>query len=259
MSIQITLLGTGTSQGIPVVACDCPVCSSSDSRDKRLRTSIIVKTPHNVIVVDAGPDFRQQMLREKVKQVNALLITHDHKDHIGGIDDVRAFNWVLQKPMEIYATEQSIQTIRKDFSYAFGEDKYPGVPQINLHPITNEPFQLNGDKIIPIAAMHGQLPVLGFRFGNFSYLTDASTIEPEELHKMKGSKVVVINALRKQKHHSHFNLKQASELIQYLGPEKGYITHISHQMGFHEEVNKELPEGVELGYDGLKFTVNDGL
>jgi phosphoribosyl 1,2-cyclic phosphate phosphodiesterase len=257
MSITITLLGTGTSQGVPVVACDCPVCHSNHQKDKRLRTSVLIETSSTCIVIDAGPDFRQQMLRENVKRLDALLITHDHKDHIGGIDDIRAFNWVLQKPMEVFATENSIATIRKDYSYAFEEIKYPGVPQINLHVVNNKAFQINGETIIPIYAMHGNLPVLGFRIRDFSYLTDASSIKSEELTKMKGSKIIVINGLRKKKHHSHFNLEEAVELLTSLGPEKGFITHISHQLGFHDEVNKELPDGIELGYDGLKILIED--
>jgi phosphoribosyl 1,2-cyclic phosphate phosphodiesterase len=255
MHLTITLLGTGTSQGVPVVACDCLVCHSHHQKDKRLRTSVLIETSDNTIVIDAGPDFRQQMLREKVKKLDAILITHDHKDHIGGIDDIRAFNWVLQKPMEIFASENSLTTIRKDFSYAFETIKYPGVPLINLHTIENNIFKVKGDTIIPILAMHGYRPVLGFRIGDFSYLTDASSIQTEELNKMKGSKVIVINALRKNKHHSHFNLDEAVELLNILQPEKGYLTHISHQMGFHDEINQELPNGIELGYDGLKIVL----
>jgi phosphoribosyl 1,2-cyclic phosphate phosphodiesterase len=257
MPITITLLGTGTSQGVPVVACECQVCLSHHQKDKRLRTSVLIETSNTNIVIDAGPDFRQQMLRENVKQLDALLITHDHKDHIGGIDDIRAFNWVLQKPMEIFASENSIATIRKDFSYAFEEIKYPGVPQINLHIVNNKAFQINEESIIPIYAMHGNLPVLGFRIRDFSYLTDASSINPEEFNKMKGSKVIVINGLRIKKHHSHFNLEEAVQLLNELHPQRGFITHISHQLGFHDEVNKELPDGIELGYDGLKILLED--
>ncbi len=255
MTIKITVLGTGTSQGVPVVACDCRVCNSTDPRDQRLRTAVLIETHENTIVIDAGPDFRQQMLREKVKKLDALLITHNHKDHTGGLDDVRAFNWVLKKPMEVFARDSVLKSIKKDFDYAFGEEKYPGVPQINLHTITNNPFHIFGEKIIPIEAMHAQMPVFGFRIGNFSYLTDASTIKPEEIDKMKGSKYIIINSLRKEKHYSHFNLEEAIEIIQYLKPEKGYLTHISHQMGLYEEISKELPDGIELAYDGLKFQI----
>ena len=255
--IKITVLGTGTSQGIPVVACECNVCRSEDNKDKRLRTSVLVQTRDNVIVIDAGPDFRQQMLREQVHRLDAILITHNHKDHIGGIDDVRAFNWIQKKAMDIYGTESSLDVIRKDFSYAFGEDKYPGVPQINLHTISNAPFFIQNDTITPIEAFHGKMPVLGFRIGDFSYLTDASFIKPEEFDKLRGSKVVILNALRKEKHHSHFNLQQATELLQELAPEKGYITHISHQMGLHREINESLPGNIRLGYDGLRIEIEN--
>jgi phosphoribosyl 1,2-cyclic phosphate phosphodiesterase len=255
MKLKITVLGTGTSQGVPVVACDCRVCRSTDPRDQRLRTAIMVETLKNTIVIDSGPDFRQQMLRENVKKVDALLITHNHKDHTGGLDDVRAFNWILKKPMEVFARDSVLKSIKKDFDYAFEEEKYPGVPQINLHTITSKPFEIRGEHIIPIEAFHAQLPVFGFRIGDFSYLTDASIIKPEELDKMKGSRFIIINALRKEKHYSHFNVEEAIEILQYLKPEKGYLTHISHQMGLHEEISKELPPGIELAYDGLKIEI----
>jgi phosphoribosyl 1,2-cyclic phosphate phosphodiesterase len=254
--MTITLLGTGTSQGVPVVACDCSVCRSSDDRDKRLRASVLVETPGNVFAIDAGPDFRQQMLRENVKHLDAILITHEHKDHIGGLDDIRAFNWIMQKPMEIYASEIALDTIRRDFFYAFEAVKYPGVPQINLHQVNEKAFRKQNDIIIPIKAIHGNLPVLGFRIGDFSYLTDASYIASEEVDKMKGSKVIIINGLRRKKHHSHFNLDESVELLQALAPDKGYITHISHQMGYYREINAELPSGIELAYDGLKITLD---
>lgn len=254
-NLKITVLGTGTSQGVPVVACNCRVCQSNDSHDKRLRTAVMIETTNNNIVIDAGPDFRQQMLRENVKKVDALLITHNHKDHTGGLDDVRAFNWILQKPMEVFARDSVLKSIKKDFDYAFGEEKYPGVPQINLHSIINKPFDFRGDHIIPIDARHAKMPVFGFRIGDFSYLTDASFIKPEELDKMKGSKYIIINALRKEKHYSHFNLEEAIEILQYLKPEKGYLTHISHQMGLSKEISKELPPEVELAYDGLSLMI----
>ncbi|TVQ88904.1 MAG: MBL fold metallo-hydrolase [Bacteroidetes bacterium] len=255
MGLKITVLGTGTSQGVPVVACSCKVCNSNNPKDKRLRTAILVKTPKNTIVIDAGPDFRQQMLRENVSKVNAVFITHNHKDHTGGLDDVRAFNWILKQPMEVYGRSSVLKSIKKDFDYAFEEEKYPGVPQINLHVIENKPFSINGDNIIPIDAMHAQMPVFGFRIGDFSYLTDASFLTDEELDKMKGSKYIIINALRKEKHYSHFNVEEAIDILQYLKPEKGYLTHISHQMGLHEEINKELPPGIKLAYDGLKLII----
>ena len=253
--MKVTVLGTGTSQGVPVVACDCKVCSSKDPKDKRLRTAILVETSVNTIVIDAGPDFRQQMLREKIKKVNAVFITHNHKDHTGGLDDVRAFNWILKQPMEVFARQSVLKSIKKDFDYAFEEEKYPGVPQINLNTIENKPFSVNGEEILPIDALHAQLPVFGFRMGDFSYLTDANFLTDEELNKMKGSKYIIINALRKEKHYSHFNVEEAVDLLQYLKPEKGYLTHISHQMGLHEEINKELPPGIELAYDGLKLII----
>ncbi len=256
MKLKITILGTGTSQGVPVIACECPVCQSNDSYDKRLRSAVLIETPGNNFVIDAGPDFRQQMLREHVKRVDAILITHDHKDHIAGIDDVRAFNWILKLPMKIYGRSQALKTIEKDFSYAFQKNKYPGVPEINLHPIKNKPFTINGDLIIPIYAIHGKMTVTGFRIGDFSYLTDASVIDPKEMDKMKGSKCIIINGLRKESHHSHFNLDQAVELLQMLNPEYGYITHISHQMGFHREINKTLPKGIALAHDGLEINLD---
>ncbi|MDX9941522.1 MAG: MBL fold metallo-hydrolase [Bacteroidales bacterium] len=253
--MEITVLGTGTSQGVPVVACKCPVCLSKDSRDKRLRTSVLVKQGDDCVAIDAGPDFRQQMLREGVGKLDAVVITHSHKDHIGGLDDVRAFNWVQKKAMDVYATPQVLRIVKQDFSYAFEEEKYPGVPKINLHAIDNLPFLVNNLEFIPIKALHLKMPVLGFRIGDFSYLTDANQIEAEELDKMRGSKVVIINALRKKKHISHFSLEEAVAILQELAPEKGYLTHISHQMGFSADVEKELPENIHLAYDGLKLKV----
>lgn len=251
--MKVTVLGTGTSQGIPVVACNCKVCNSSDKLDKRLRTSIMVETPTTTLVIDAGPDFRQQMLHEQVTKLDGILITHEHKDHIGGLDDVRAFNWVQKKAMDIYARNNAIEKIKKEFSYAFGENKYPGVPEIKLHCIENKPFKFNDIEILPINAFHHKLPVFGFRIGDFSYLTDANKIQPEELNKMKGSKYVIINALRKEKHISHFSLEEAVDILLDLKPEYGYLTHVSHQMGFRKEIDKKLPENISLAYDGLKL------
>lgn len=253
--MEIRVLGTGTSQGVPVVACECKVCRSNDPMDKRLRTSVLVKEGHTTIAVDAGPDFRQQMLREEVKSLSAVLITHSHKDHIGGLDDVRAYNWIQKRPMDVFAASDVLQVVKNDFSYAFEEDKYPGVPQINLHPIDQKAFWVNDLKITPIKALHYKLPVLGFRIGDFSYLTDANYVAPEELDKMRGSKVIILNALRKEKHISHFNLEEAIALIQELAPEKAYLTHLSHQMGLHAEVEKELPANIHLAFDGLRIQV----
>lgn len=253
--MKVKILGTGTSQGVPVIACNCKVCQSTDPNDKRLRTAVLIEDNGVNIVIDAGPDFRQQMLREKVNDVDAILITHEHRDHIAGLDDVRAFNFMNQKPVEIYAEARVQQAIKSDFSYSFEENKYPGVPQINLHELTLEPFNIKGVKIIPIRAFHYKLPVFGFRIGDFSYITDANYISEEEKEKLHGTKYFVINALRKQKHISHYSLAESLELIKELSPKRAYITHISHQMGLHHDINEELPRGISLAYDGLHFTI----
>jgi phosphoribosyl 1,2-cyclic phosphate phosphodiesterase len=253
--MEIKVLGTGTSQGVPVVACECRVCQSIDPKDQRLRTSILVTKGDTCIAIDAGPDFRQQMLREQVKSLSAVVITHSHKDHIGGLDDVRAFNWVQKRAMDVFGTKEDLQIVEKEFSYAFEEDKYPGVPQINLQTISSKPFFIDNLKLLPIKALHLKMPVLGFRIGDFSYLTDANYIAPEELDKMRGSKVIILNALRKDKHISHFNLEEAIALVRELKPEKAYFTHISHQMGLHAEVEKKLPENIHLAFDGLRISV----
>lgn len=247
----VTLLGTGTSQGVPVVGCKCRVCKSTDPYDKRLRTAALVRTKNTNIVIDAGPDFRQQMLRAGVQKLDGVLITHNHKDHTAGLDDVRAFNWIQKKPMDIFGEKRVLEAIRQEYAYAFEKDKYPGVPNINLHEIDSRKFTIEDVPVIPIKAMHHQMPVLGFRMGDFSYLTDANFIEDAELNKMKGSRLVVINALRKEKHISHFSLDEAVDILQLLGPEAGLITHISHQMGLRSEINALLPAGISLAYDGV--------
>lgn len=252
-NLEVILLGTGTSQGVPVVGCECRVCQSNDPMDKRLRTSALVRNSDTTIVIDAGPDFRQQMLLAEVKKLDAVLITHNHKDHTGGIDDVRAFNWIQKKPMDIFARPSALQAIQNEFPYAFEDYKYPGVPDINLHNIDGRPFQVGSLMITPIDALHHRMPVYGFHIDDFSYLTDANTIRHEELEKMKGSKVVVLNALRKEKHISHFTLDEAVEIINGLAPKQGYLTHISHQMGLQKEVTKLLPSNVALAYDGLRI------
>lgn len=251
--MKLTFLGTGTSQGVPVVACNCEVCSSEDMNDKRLRTSVLIETDEVAFTIDAGPDFRQQMLREKVKHLDAILVTHGHKDHVGGMDDIRAFNFLQRKPMTVFADELAADSIRKEFFYAFADDKYPGVPDFDLRLITDDNIVVNGIEIIPFSVMHMNMPVKGFRIGDLTYITDANYISPETYEKIKGSKVLIINALRKRKHISHFNLEEALDVISKVKPERAYLTHISHLMGKHAEVSKELPENVSFAYDGLKI------
>lgn len=253
--IKATFLGTGTSMGVPVVVCECSVCQSTDPHDKRLRASIMVETQGNAFVIDTGPDFRQQMLNAKVKDIDAIIYTHDHSDHVLGMDDVRAFNFFNKKDMPLYATDHVQESIKRVFNYAFKTHKYPGVPEITLHTIDAQPFEINGVKIIPIQVMHHKLPVLGFRFGDFTYITDANYIAPEEKEKIKGSKVLVVNALRREAHISHFTFDQAKELAKEIGAEMTYFTHMSHQLGKHEDINKELPDHIRLAYDGLQITV----
>ncbi len=249
--MKITFLGTGTSQGVPVIACNCAICQSTDSKDKRLRTSVMVEIQNKTLVIDSGPDFRQQMLRENVKSLDAIIFTHQHKDHIAGLDDVRAFNHVLQRPMDVYADDRVLKAIRNEFAYSFAENKYPGVPDINLHHIQSEIFNVGGVQVQPIQIMHLKLPILAFRIEDFTYITDANYISDIEKEKIKGSKVLVVNALRKKKHISHFTLEEALELIKEVKPERAYLTHLSHQMGKHEDIQKELPENVYIAYDGL--------
>ncbi|MBN4062437.1 MAG: hypothetical protein COA57_06640 [Flavobacteriales bacterium] len=249
--MKITFLGTGTSQGIPLIACQCAVCLSENPKDKRLRTSVMIETDGKVFVIDTGPDFRQQMLRENVQNLTAVIFTHEHKDHVAGMDDVRAFNFILRKEIDVYATEQVQQSLRQQFHYVFANSKYPGIPKIQLHTIDNNPFEIEDVQFIPIEVMHHQLPVLGYRIGDFTYITDANSISEVEKEKIKNSKILVLNALRKKEHISHFKLEEAVELMEELQPEKGYLVHLSHQMGFHDEVEKELPDFVHLAYDGL--------
>lgn len=249
--MKVTFLGTGTSQGVPVIACPCIVCASKDPRDNRLRSSILIESEAGNIVIDTTPDFRYQMLRAKVKHLEAVLITHSHKDHIAGMDDIRAFNYFQQRSIDIYATQFSQEVIIREFAYAFADFKYPGIPEINLRTITDEPFTVNGLKFIPINVMHHKMPVMGFRFGDFTYITDANYIPEEDKEKIKGSKVLVLNALRREKHISHFTLDEAIELGKELGVPQVYLTHISHQLGLHQEVSETLPKGTALAYDGL--------
>lgn len=251
--MKITLLGTGTSQGVPVVACNCEVCTSDNPKDKRLRCSVLIEMQGKVLVIDSGPDFRYQMLREKVKQLDGIVFTHEHKDHVAGMDDIRAFNYINKKAIDIYATLNVQQTLKREFQYVFDGTKYPGIPEVNLITITNQPFKAAGIDFIPFEVLHHKLPVLGFRIGDFVYLTDANYVSKEERNKIRGAKVLIINALRREEHISHFTLAQALEIIDDLKPEMAYLTHISHQLGLHNEVEKELPAHVRLAYDGQQF------
>jgi phosphoribosyl 1,2-cyclic phosphate phosphodiesterase len=249
--MKITFLGTGTSQGVPVIACRCKVCTSNDERDKRLRCSVLVELNGRTLVIDTGPDFRQQMLQNNVQRLDAVLFTHEHKDHVAGLDDVRAFNFIMKQHMDVYLTSAVEEAIRREFSYIFSDFKYPGIPLINLHRIENKPFSLFGEEITPIEVMHYKMPVLGFRIRDFVYITDANSISDSELEKAKGAEILVINALRREAHISHFTLHEAINVIEKLSPQKAFLTHLSHQMGCHQEVMKELPTNVEIAYDGL--------
>lgn len=251
--MKITFLGTGTSQGVPVIACDCNVCLSADPLDKRLRTSILIETDETNLLIDAGPDFRQQMLREHVIKLDAILLTHEHKDHIAGLDDVRAFNYKSQDAIDIYSEDRVQKVIKKEFSYVFSEYQYPGIPKMRLNPIPEHVFNIKNIPVIPIRVFHYRLPVYGFRIGNFAYITDANYVPEESKEKLYGVKYLVINALRKEKHISHFSLREAIDFIREISPKKAFITHISHQMGLHVEVSKELPPEIMLAYDGLSL------
>lgn len=252
-NLKATFLGTGTSQGVPVIACDCVACKSTNVKDKRLRTSLMISIGDKNVVIDTGPDFRQQMLMNDVAMVDAVLFTHEHKDHIAGMDDIRAYNYRSQKPMNVYASPRVQEALKREYSYVFAEKSYPGIPQINLHTIEDESIHLFGVDFMPIEVMHYKLPVTAFRVEGLTYITDANYIAPEELEKIKGSEVVVVNALRREQHISHFNLDEALELIESLSPKRAYLTHISHLMGLHDEVSKELPSHVQIAHDGLQI------
>lgn len=261
--MKLTFLGTGTSQGVPVIGCDCEVCRSEAHQDKRLRTSAMLEWDNKRIIIDAGPDFRYQMLREGVRHIDAILLTHEHKDHTGGIDDVRAFNFVdypeAIHTMHIFGNEPTIASIKRDFHYAFAKDKYRGVPEIELHTFDpKERFTVAGLDILPIVGSHSdRFCSVGFRFGSLAYLTDMNYITPEEEAKLKGVKTLVINALRWAKHSSHFSVDEAVEIIKRIGPKRAYLTHMSHRIGLHQELETRLPEGISPAYDGLKIEIND--
>ena len=253
--MKITLLGTGTSQGIPVIACKCDVCLSTDSKDKRLRSAVMIENGTTRIVVDAGPDFRQQMLQHNVHNLDAVLLTHEHADHIFGLDDIRSFNWSSRSAMHVYCEERVQLNLKKIFNYVFSLDNYPGIPRMDLITIDNKPFNIGEIEIIAIRLHHYKLPVYGFRFGNFAYLTDFSSIDHEEFKKLRGIKSLVICALRRESHISHLNLKSALEIINKLSPDKAYLTHMSHGIGKHANLLKELPPNIEPGYDGLVIEI----
>ena len=236
-----------------MIACECEVCRSEDPRDRRLRSSIMVETESACIVVDTGPDFREQMLRHRVRRLDAVLFTHPHKDHIAGLDDIRAYNHFMGKPMDLYANHLTEEAIRRDYHYAFSDTRYPGTPELVIHPIGEAPFQVAGVRVVPIQVWHLRMPVVGFRFGDVTYITDANRIDAEEMDKIRGSRILIVNALRKERHVSHFNLDEAVSLVGELGVAEAYFTHVSHQMGIHAEVCRSLPDGMTLAYDGLRI------
>lgn len=254
--MKIYFLGTGTSQGIPVIGSQHPVCKSTNHKDKRLRVSVWIQTDDLSLVIDCGPDFRQQMLTSGCPKIDAFLFTHEHADHTAGIDDIRPFNF-KQGAIPVYAEYRVIENLKKRFDYIFEtENKYPGAPSVEIHEVFNENFFSIGlQKIIPIQVFHGSLPVLGYRIDNFAYLTDVKTIENVEIEKLKGLEVLVVNALREEPHQTHFNLKEALSFIQLINPKKAYLTHISHNMGFHDDVQQKLPKNVYVAYDNLEITL----
>lgn len=253
--MEVTFLGTGTSGGVPLIGCQCEVCKSTKPKDKRLRSSILIRTGSQNIVIDCGPDFRQQMLREDVRSIDALVMTHAHKDHTGGLDDIRAFNFIQQKPVTIYCDYATELGIKEQFSYAFTETDYPYLPKMNFVQINDDEFDVNGLKFLPINVLHGRMPVKGFRIGDFTYITDAKEIVPAELDKMRGSKTLVINALRPEPHYSHLSIQQAIDIVEDVKPERAYFIHMSHQFGLHDVMQAQMPANVTVAYDGLKIEV----
>jgi phosphoribosyl 1,2-cyclic phosphate phosphodiesterase len=254
--ISVVFLGTGTSTGVPVVACNCAICRSKDARDKRLRASVMIKVNGHNFVIDCGPDFRYQMIRENVEDISAIIFTHGHRDHIAGLDDVRAFNYVLNKTVNVFASEEVISSIRREFPYIFTEKRFFGAPQLEFHTIQNRKFIVEGVEFTPIEVLHHKLSVFGFRIGKFTYITDASFISEKEKEKIVGSEILVINALRKSKHISHFSLEEAIDIIKEIKPQKAYITHLSHFIGLHDTIQNTLPDNIFLAYDGLTVQSN---
>lgn len=239
-----------------MIGCTCEVCTSLDYRDKRLRTSILIEVSDQTFVVDTGPDFRQQMLRENVKRIDAVLFTHAHRDHTAGLDDVRAYNFMQQMDMPVYGTQPVLDQLRIEYAYAFAAEYYPGIPRLTMHEINDRPFTVQNVTVIPLPVMHLRLPVLGFRVNDFSYITDANFIPEETIEKLAGTKILVLNALQKDKHISHFNLEEALTMVERIKPAKTYFTHISHRLGTHQDVSKELPPHVSLAYDGLQIAID---
>lgn len=251
--MKFTFLGTGSSLGIPVVACDCKVCSSDNSKDKRLRSSLLIQDEDVNVVIDTGPDFRIQMLNNHVIDLDAILYTHQHRDHIAGLDDIRAFNYILNKDIELYAKEEIVQALEGEFPYIFTDTGYLGAPRVQLNYISDDIFNIHHIKIKPIKVHHYKLEALGFRINDVTYIPDLNKIDPEEYEKIRGSKVVIIDALRKSRHISHLSLDEAIEMLEDLKPEVGYLTHMSHFLGLHEELEKALPDFIKPAYDGLSF------
>jgi len=256
---KLTFLGTGTSQGIPVIGCKCPVCTSSDTKDKRLRSSALIEHGGLKIVIDAGPDFRQQLLREDIGSLDAILLTHEHKDHTGGLDDVRAINFLTKKALPIYCEDRVLKSLEREYSYAFSEYKYPGAPEFDIRVIDENPFEVasrvNPDlkvTVTPIRVMHYKLPILGYRIGNIAYITDAKQVEEREYSKLNNLDILVVNTIRRQRHISHFSLDEAIEFAKRVGAKESYLTHLSHQLCVHEELAAELPEHIQPAYDGLR-------
>jgi len=252
--VNITFLGTGTSQGVPMIGCGCEVCTSANPKDNRLRSAVWLQNEDTSVVIDSGPDFRYQMLRAKVQTLDGIVFTHGHKDHVAGLDDVRAYNYWTQKDIDIFANPDTEEILRREFQYAFSNIQYPGLPQLTIHSLTGQDFTVGSMDFRTIKVLHYKLEVFGYRIGDFTYITDANYIAPEELDKIRGTKILVLNALRHEKHISHFTLNEAIDIAQEIGAEQTYFTHISHQLGLHEEINASLPPGIFLAYDGLKLT-----